>query len=143
MEDGFTRFGEAKLVSETFRATVGGGVNLPAQGLDLSVRVAAKAPAETGFRELRIPIAVTGSFSDPDIALDPDPLLQELARGAAADALGKVGIDVEEGQKVEDALRERARSEIINLLGGRKKQEEPDAAADDEPPADEEGDGPQ
>ncbi|GGY43101.1 AsmA family protein [Parvularcula lutaonensis] len=136
--DGYTQLGEAKLVSDTFRGTISGGINLPAQSLDLKIRVAAKAPSETAFREFRIPIVVTGSFSDPEIALDPDPLIQELVRGVAADALSRAGIDVPEGQDIEGALRERAATELRNLLGRRRPAQpaEPaDTAQDTEEPA--------
>lgn len=132
IEDGAVSIGEAKLLSETFRGVLGGTVQLPDQGMDLSLKLSAKAPEETGYREFRLPVAVRGTFNEPRISLDTEPLARELVRGAASDALG---LDVDEGQSLEDAVRERATSEFRNLLGGltgRGRQEEDDQDEDDD-----------
>lgn len=134
--DGKVQIGEGKFVADTFRATVGGGVNLPGQGVDMRILLAAKAPDAADYREFKLPVAVGGTFNEPKISIDTKPLAQELARGAATDVLGKAGIDVQEGQSVGEALRERARGELLNVLGGRrKKQEEPkEEGSSEEPP---------
>jgi AsmA protein len=127
IENGAVSIGEAKLLTDTFRGTVGGGLNLASQGLDMRLLLAAKTPGAESFNELRLPVSVTGSFNAPKIGIDTRPLAEQAARGAAAKALGRAGIEVQEGQRVEDALHVRARSEVGNLLGGlgRRRQEQP------------------
>jgi uncharacterized protein involved in outer membrane biogenesis len=136
IENGQVNIGEAKLLTDTFRGTISGGVNLAAQGMDMRLVLAAKAPDAEGFRELRLPVSVTGTFNNPKLGIDTAPLAEQAVRGAAADALGRAGIDVGEGQSVEDAVRERARSELGNLLGGfgRRQQEEPREEPEEEEP---------
>jgi AsmA protein len=120
---GRTNLTEAQLRSDTFRATIGGAVNLPEQAVDLRILLAAKPPAATGYNEFIAPVAVRGSFSDPSIAIDPQPIINTLVRGQANKVLEGTGIELKEGENVGDALRNRAQQELFNLLGGRKKPE--------------------
>ncbi|NNU15261.1 AsmA family protein [Parvularcula sp. ZS-1/3] len=136
IENGAVSIGEAKLLTDTVRTTVRGNVSLPAQGLDLRILLAAKAPEATGFREFRLPVSVGGTFSKPTFGIDTKPLASEIARGAASDALGRAGIDVSDDEKIEDAIKDKARDELRGFLGnlGRKKKDEPkDDEAADEP----------
>ena len=135
IDRGVVSIGEAKLLSDTFQATTGGSINLPEQGLDLAIKLFAKAPEQSGYRELRLPVSVKGTFSDPQISLDPSSLAQEAARGAAADALGRAGIDVGEDQSVRGALEERATNELRGRLRGFLGQgQSADDKEDDEEP---------
>ncbi|MEE4208246.1 MAG: AsmA family protein [Parvularcula sp.] len=132
---GKTQLTEASILSDTLRATVGGAVDLPAQGLDLRILLAAKAPDAESYREFIAPVAVGGSFSDPKIQIDAQPIVSNLVRGEANKVLEGTGIEIKEGESVGDALRNRAQSELLNILGGgRRKREAPPA---EEPVADE------
>jgi AsmA protein len=128
INDGVTRFGEARLVSETFRATLNGGVDLGAQEIALDILLAAKAPEASSFREFKAPLDVSGTFNDPKISIDTRPIVRELTRDAASDLLGDAGIELRDDQSVGDALKERARSELFGILGGRKKADDGKAA---------------
>lgn len=124
LTNGVSNFGQAQLSSDTFRASVSGGANLPQQSVDVSILLSAKAPEATGYRELKAPVKISGTFSDPKISVDTSPIVQELTRGAARDALGKVGINVDDDKSIEDTLRDKARSELRNIFGSRKKDED-------------------
>jgi len=133
LKDGVSNFGTAQLKSDTFRATFGGGANLPKQRVNMSILLAAKAPEASGYRELQAPVTIGGTFSQPKISVDTSPIVKELTRGAAKDALGKVGIDVEEGQSVGDTLKDKARSELLGLFGSRKKKDDQEEDDPDNP----------
>ena len=97
---------------------------MPNQSMDISILLAAKAPEATGYRELKAPVKISGTFNEPKISVDTSPLVQELTRGAARDALGRAGIKVDEDKTIEDTLRDKARSELLNLFGSRKRKDE-------------------
>ena len=132
LDDGVSSFGKAQLSSDTFRAAISGGANLPKQSMDMAILLAAKAPEAAGYRELKAPVKITGTFNEPKITVDTGPIVAELTRGAAKDALGKIGVDVGEDQSIEDTLRDKAKSEILNLFGSRKKKG--DDKKDQDPP---------
>ncbi|MEM9838808.1 MAG: AsmA family protein [Pseudomonadota bacterium] len=131
--NGVVDLGTGLLTSDTFRATLSGKTNLPEQSMNIAVRLSAKAPEAETFRELKAPVVVTGTFNEPKIKVDTAPLLRSAAEDKAADALRRSGIDVEEGQSVGDALRERAGSELRNLFGRRSKDDDEE---EEEPPQD-------
>lgn len=128
IDSGVARVSEAALKAEQLRASVSGDVRLPEQRTDLSILLAARPPQADSYRQLDAPVTVTGTFSDPKIGIDPAPLIQSRAEQAAKDALGSVGVDVDDDQSIGDALRSRARGELLNLLGkkeGKEKEEDP------------------
>ena len=127
LNGGKAEIGEAKLTSDTFRATMGGGVDLLAQGLDMSILLAAKAPEATGFKDMRAPVNISGTFNDPKIKVDTSALRDELIRNQTNNLLGRAGIDVDEDQSVGDALREKAVTGIFDRIRRRKND-------DDDPP---------
>ena len=79
---------------------------------------------------------MTGTFSDPKIGVDAAPLARAAAGGAARDALGRIGIETEEGASVEDTVREGARQGLGRILGGGR-----DAPSDGEEDTGEAGEG--
>jgi AsmA protein len=93
-------------------------VNLPAQEVRMTLTPAVSAADGETQRRLIVPILVSGTFSDPKIGVDAAPLAREAAGSAARDALGRVGIEVGEGEGIEDAVRNRAARELGGLLGG-------------------------
>jgi AsmA protein len=110
-----------------------GTVSLGQQALDYTVvpRVLYGQGSDGG---VRVPLRISGYWGDPNFSLDLEALarqeleeeidaLEQRATEAAAEALG---IEVEEGQSVEEAaqdtledrLREEAARQLERLLGG-------------------------
>lgn len=113
--------------------TGSGSVNIGEQLLNYTVipRVLHGGGSDGG---LRVPLRISGYWGDPNYSLDLEALaaeeleeqidaLEERATGAAAEALG---IEVQEGQSLEEAatesleerLREEAAQQLQRLLGG-------------------------
>lgn len=135
--DGVASLTDARLLGETFRTRINGSVALAEQRIDLALVLAGKAPGSEAFRELDLPVTVTGTFSEPKFGIDTKPLAAAAARGAAKDLLGDVGIEVDEGETIEKAIREKAGSEIRDFLGAlNKKKEKSEDEQKDDPPQD-------
>lgn len=122
------------LMTATFGELTGAGtVGLGQQVLDYTVvpRVLYGAGSDGG---LRVPLRISGYWGDPNFSLDLEALaqqelqeeidaLEQRATDAAADALG---IEVQEGQSLEEAaqdtleerLRDEAARQLERLLGG-------------------------
>ena len=114
-----------------FRIVGEGTANLPNQTVRLTLNPQASSADGEPLRELLAPILVTGTFSDPKIGVDAAPLASAAAGGAARDALGRLGIETEEGAGLEETVREGARQGLGRILGGGRK-----APAEDAPEAD-------
>ena len=131
-----------------------GTVDLGNQTLDYRVTPEAMRNADTG-EALRVPLLITGPWSEPRFRLDLEGLaeqrlreeqdrlraraeeeaqrLEDQARARVQDAVQQqLGVTQQEGQSAEDALRQgvedRAREGLLRLLGGGGGQAEAPAA---------------
>jgi AsmA protein len=121
-----------------FLITGNGTVDLPRQSMNMNFTPTVFETLEDEIgRKLGIPLQISGTFNEPKIGFDTSSLLRNAVDGRLKDVLGGQGIDVGEGESVEDALKNRARDELQGLLGGRK-QEEPSTEEGETPPEEEE-----
>ncbi|MEM0930308.1 MAG: AsmA family protein [Pseudomonadota bacterium] len=118
LTNGEASIGNAQLLSDVFRARLGGQVSLAPQSFNMDINLAGKDPQVADFTEMPLPVTVSGTFNDPKIKVDTQPMVNRAVRGAASDLLGNVGVELNDEETVEDALRNRARSEASRLLGG-------------------------
>ena len=118
-----------RMTGPYYRVVGEGTVNLPNQTVRLTLNPQVSSADGEPQRELLAPILVTGTFSDPKIGLDAAPLARAAAGGAARDALGRIGIETEEGAGLEDTLREGARQGLGRILGG-DRQAAPEGGED-------------
>ncbi|GGC96507.1 AsmA family protein [Aquisalinus flavus] len=95
-----------------------GTVNLPTQTIDMAFipTVFQSLEDETG-RQLNLPLMIGGTFNEPTVGFNTQVLLQEVASGRIKNLLNKNGVDVGNGESVQDALQNRARSELEKALG--------------------------
>ncbi|NHK26588.1 AsmA family protein [Parvularcula flava] len=95
-----------------------GTVNLPTQTIDMAFvpTVFQSLQDETG-RQLNLPLMIGGTFNEPTVGFNTQVLLQEVASGRIKNLLNKNGVAVGEGESVQDALQNRARSELEKALG--------------------------
>lgn len=119
-----------------------GTVNLPTQSIDMAFipTVFQSLQDETG-RTLNLPLMIGGTFNQPTVGFDTKVLLQGVVSDRLKGLLNKNGIAVGEGQNVQDALRDRATSELQKALGlGPKPAPETDdeLSDDEEAPVEEE-----
>ena len=156
--DGVVRSQNIVLQGPLYSIAGEGTVNLPQQAIDMAFvpTVFSSLEAETG-RQLNIPLMIGGTFNEPTVRFDTRTLLQGVANDRIRGLLSRNGVDVQEGQSVEDALRSRARSEIGRALGLTPQtpagqsgdgivpsdEETGDAATDDDAAADDAADAPE
>jgi AsmA protein len=133
MEGGVVSNSDLLMTASLGELTGSGSVNLGNQDLDYTVvpRVLYGEGSEGG---VRVPLRISGYWGDPNFSIDLEALagqeleeqidaLEERATNAATEALG---IEVQEGQSVEEAaqdaleerLREEAEQQLLRLLGG-------------------------
>ncbi|MEO1041853.1 MAG: AsmA family protein [Pseudomonadota bacterium] len=116
--NGDVSISNAQLLSNVVRARVGGNVSLAPQSFSMDINLAGKDPQVADFTEMPLPVTVSGTFNDPSIKIDTQPLISRAARNAASDLLGNVGVELDDNETVQDAIRGRARSEAGRLIGG-------------------------
>lgn len=119
--------------SSVGRISGSGTVGVGAQVLDYTV-VPQVLSGEDRIDGLRVPLRISGAWSDPNFSLDLEALaqqefeeqidaLEEQATEAVQDAVsGVLGVEVETVEEAEDALedrlREEAENQLLRLLGG-------------------------
>jgi hypothetical protein len=62
-----------------------------------------------------LPLKITGSLSDPSVSVDVESVVKQ---EAGKQVLKKLGVDQEEGQSSEEALKDKAKQQLKKLLGG-------------------------
>ncbi len=120
MTNGIADISLGQLTTDTAKVSLGGAVNLPSQGLGLSITMAGKAPGTESYEELILPIAVSGTFNDPKISVDSDPLnalLQESLKAGIAD---QIGIEREEGESIRDTLQNQLQDRLPGVIRRRR-----------------------
>lgn len=138
--DGLVSAPTISLAGPFLAMTGEGAVNLPGQTLDLRLQPRASTTTDgEGGRSLAIPMRVTGTFSEPRIAIDVETLLrgrfeqglqdviQGLRRpgrsGDGTNAGGETGGDTQSGSTAEQLLR--------GVLGGRERSAPADESTSD------------
>ena len=131
MADGVLSNEDFLMDSSVGRVTGAGTVGIGAQVLDYTVTPEVLAGDAGG---LRVPLRISGAWSDPNYSLDLEALAgQELegqidalegqateaVQGAVSDALGvEVETVGEAGDALEEQLRQEAEDQLLRLLGG-------------------------
>ncbi|WP_031552779.1 AsmA family protein [Parvularcula oceani] len=117
LTEGVAQTGRLALEGPFYSVTGEGSANLPNQTVRLVLRPSVSAEDGAARRELIAPILVTGTFSDPKIGVDAEPLVRDAAGGAVREVLRGQGVELGEDQSVGDALRGRATQELGRLFG--------------------------
>jgi len=131
MADGVLSNEDFLMDSSVGRVTGAGTVGIGAQVLDYTVTPEVLAGEAGG---LRVPLRISGAWSDPNYSLDLETLAgqelegqidalegqaSEAVQGAVSDALGVEVETVEEaGDALEEQLRQQAADQLQRLLGG-------------------------
>jgi AsmA protein len=123
---------QLRLDGPYFAITGDATVNLAQQSLGMQLVPIIEAVEGEGMLQLPVPIQISGTFNDPKISVDPQTLIRGIAAKPLQDLLGRRGIELAPGQSTEDALRNRARSELENMLG-RQRGDRPDANEEGDP----------
>ncbi|MBB4659744.1 AsmA family protein [Parvularcula dongshanensis] len=131
--DGIATSRQIALDGPYYEVTGDGTVNLPEQSMRMTLQPSVAGPQSDTRRTLPAPILVSGTFSNPKIGVDAQPLAQAAASGALRNVLGGQGINLGEGETVREGVTNRARDEVGRILGrGRPATEDPDAQAPEE-----------
>ena len=118
IDDGVVTTDAVRVTGPYFRVVGDGTVNLPNQTVRLILNPQVSSADGEPQRELLAPILVTGTFSDPKIGVDAAPLARAAAGEQVRSALGRIGIETEEGAGLEETVREGARQGLGRILGG-------------------------
>lgn len=123
MNNGRLRSDDMKMSLPVLAASGEGWVDLGERSIDYLLRV--YSAAARGGRGLTVPVRVKGPWSGPTISADLDEAinanfaeekqeLEQKARERVTETLQKeLGVTVEDGQSVEEAIKERARDEAV------------------------------
>ena len=120
MTNGIADISLGQLSTETAQVSLGGAVNLPSQGLGLSITMAGRAPGTDTYEELILPIAVSGTFNDPKISVDSDPLKALLQESLKAGIADQIGIEREDGETIRDTLQNQLQDRLPGVIRRRR-----------------------
>ena len=127
---GVVRSRSIRLEGPYYEITGDAAVDLPNQAMEMSLIPAIAAEGSDLRRKLPVPITVGGSFNSPSVGID----MQSVISGAVNNRVGKLlkdqGVNVTDGENLQDTLRNTARDELTRALSGKKDEE--DAAEGDD-----------
>ncbi|MFD1913404.1 AsmA family protein [Halodurantibacterium flavum] len=124
MQGGIMRNDDLLFSAPLLRATGQGQVDLGARTLDYRLLPTALTGAD-GSGGLRVPVIVTGPWADPSVRLDLQGILEEQidrraleqqAEAEARRALERLGVEQQEGERLEDAARRRLEEEGREII---------------------------
>ncbi|TRO86635.1 AsmA family protein [Glycocaulis profundi] len=124
--DGVARNADLAMLSPLLRVEGAGSVDLPGQAIDyrLTPRAVRSLTGQGGQADLQgvaVPVRIRGGFGDPQVSIDFETLMTELARAQAGRLVGdRLGLPGGQVPTVEDA----ARGLLEGALGGRQQQPE-------------------
>ena len=125
IKDGLMTSPTINLNAPFLKMTGSGTVNLPSQTLDLRLLPRAVKSLEDNAGGVTIPMRVTGSFSDPKIAVDVEAIARTKLKGGLqniiGDALNKNGAKDGAGADAPKSDKEKAGELLLDIIGGKKK----------------------
>lgn len=118
--DGVIIYDDLTVLAPLFRASGTGRIGVGGQTLDLRLMPELLGGERAG---IRVPLLVTGPWDAPRVALDLESLARQTLESEVGQRLQRegaesLGVTVEEGQSVEDAVRGRLEEELRRGLGG-------------------------
>lgn len=118
--DGVIIYDDLLVAAPLFRATGTGQIGLGGQTLDLRLLPELLGGENGG---LRVPLTIKGTWDAPRVGLDVENMIRqgietEITNRLQGEAANQLGVTVEEGQSVEDAVRDRLQNELQRGLGG-------------------------
>lgn len=122
-----------RLEGPYYQITGGGEVNLPSQTMQIRLTPSVALEGSDIRRKLPIPIQISGSFNSPNVGLDYQPVLQSLVKDRVGDVLRDQGVDLSDGETIEDALRNTVQDELFRRLSG---DSDNDTSVDEAPVSD-------
>jgi len=82
--------------------------------------MAGKAPGTDTYEELILPLVVSGTFNDPKISVDSDPLKALLQESLKAGIADQIGIEREEGETIRDTLQNQLQDRLPGVIRRRR-----------------------
>lgn len=118
--DGVVIYDDLNVSAPLFRAIGSGQVGLGGQTLDMRLMPELLGGERAG---IRVPLTIKGTWDAPKIGLDIENIVRqgiesEVGQRLQQEAGQRLGITMEEGQSVEDAVRNRLEDEVRRGLGG-------------------------
>lgn len=118
--DGVIVYDDLTIAAPLFRATGTGQIGLGGQTLDLRMLPELLGGERAG---IAIPLTIRGTWDAPRVGLDVENMIRQgiesgVSQRLQDEAADRLGVTVEEGQSVEDAVRGRVEDEIRRGLGG-------------------------
>lgn len=118
--DGVVIYDDLAVNAPLFRATGIGEIGLGAQTLDMRLTPELLGGEAGG---LAVPVTIRGTWDAPRIGLDLENLVRrglesEIGEELQREGAERLGVTVDEGQSVEDAVRGRIEEELREGLGG-------------------------
>ncbi|MEE9329734.1 MAG: AsmA family protein [Parvularculaceae bacterium] len=144
VENGVVTTENILMTGPYFVITGEGKVNLPKQSMTINLMpVLTDMAVEEAKKRTLVPILISGTFSAPKVSIDSRKILRNVAGNQIKDLLEQQGINTQEGESLEDSLKNEARGRLEDALGlGSNKDDAPaeeeatptdeDAVADEE-----------
>ena len=136
VNNGLLRSDNIVLAGPYYRINGEGTVSLPNQSMNLAfIPTVFETLEDVTGRRLNIPLQVSGTFNEPKVGFDTSSLVRGAVEGRLKGILGKNGVNLGDGETLEDGLRNRARDELGKALGldGKPQPDpaDPDARAEE------------
>lgn len=123
---------DALLQGPFFAINGAGTVDLSSQSVNLNFVPTVFETAENiNGRRLALPLRVTGTFNQPKIGFDTEGLLRGTLEDKAKDLLKSKGVDLPDGESLEDTLKSKAKDELGKALGLGQPKDDETAPAED------------
>ncbi|MEO1194942.1 MAG: AsmA family protein [Pseudomonadota bacterium] len=118
--DGVIIYDDLTVAAPLFRATGTGQIGLGGQTLDLRMLPQLLGGERAG---IAVPLTIRGTWDAPRVGLDLENMIRqgiesEVGQRLQGEAAERLGVTVDEGQSVEDAVRGRVEEELRRGLGG-------------------------
>lgn len=118
--DGVILYDDLTIAAPLFRATGAGQIGLGGQTLDLQMLPELLGGERAG---IAVPLTIRGTWDAPRVGLDVENMIRqgiegEIGQRLQDEAAERLGVTVEEGQSVEDVVRDRLEDEVRRGLGG-------------------------
>ncbi|MEL7027241.1 MAG: AsmA-like C-terminal region-containing protein, partial [Pseudomonadota bacterium] len=118
--DGVVIYEDLSVLAPLFRASGTGRIGLGGQTLDMRLLPELLGGERAG---IRVPLMISGTWDAPRVGLDLENMARqaiesEISRQLQQQGAESLGVTMEEGQSVEDAVRDRLEDELRKGLGG-------------------------
>ena len=133
---GIVRSRTIRLEGPYYEITGDAEVDLANQKMTMKLIPAVEAEGSDLRRKLPVPITVGGSFNSPSVGIDMQPVISGAINNQVGKLLEGQGVNVSDGENLEDTLRNTARDELTRALSGNRDKDEEAAEGDDQPETD-------